>query len=140
VQAAGTQLHIETIIVLAKAGDDFDQHFAKIKSADADAVVVQPSLPLGQVAASAAKIKLPATCPNTAFTQAGGLMSYSSDVRSVHREAATIVDKVLKGRKPEDLPVEITTKFRLVVNVKAAKAIGLQIPPLLLTRADEVIE
>ena len=67
-------------------------------------------------------------------------MAYSSDLASVHRQAATIVDKVLKGRKPAELPVEISTKFRLVVNAKAANAIGLRLPPLLLSRADEVIE
>ena len=93
-----------------------------------------------QVADSAANSRMPAFCPNASFTQAGGLMAYSSDLASVHRQAATIVDKVLKGRKPAELPVEISTKFRLVVNAKAANAIGLRLPPLLLSRADEVIE
>ena len=139
-QQAAAQLKIETKIVLARAGDDFDRHFAAVKDWGGEAVLVQPSLPLKQVADSAANSRMPAFCPNASFTQAGGLMAYSSDLASVHRQAATIVDKVLKGRKPAELPVEISTKFRLVVNAKAANAIGLRLPPLLLSRADEVIE
>jgi putative ABC transport system substrate-binding protein len=140
VQRAATQLNIEMKIILARAGDDFDRHFAATKEWGAEAVLVQPSLPLKQVADSAARIKVPAVCPNASYTQAGGLMAYSSDLASVHRQAATIVDKVLKGRKPAELPVEMSTKFRLIVNAKAANAIGLKLSPLLLTRADEVIE
>jgi putative ABC transport system substrate-binding protein len=140
VQRAATQLNIETKIVLARSGDDFDRHLANVKAWGAEAVLVQPSLPLKQVADSAAKSKMPAFCPNTSFTQAGGLMAYSADLTSVYRQAATIVDKVLKGRKPAELPVQISTKFLLIVNAKAASAIGLKLSPLLLTRADEVIE
>jgi putative tryptophan/tyrosine transport system substrate-binding protein len=139
-QRAAAQLNIETKIILARAGDDFDRHFAAVKDWGGEAVLVQPSLPLKQVADSAAISRMPAFCPNASFTQAGGLLAYSSDLASVHRQAATIVDKVLKGRKPAELPVEISTKFRLIVNAKAANAIGLSLPPLLLTRADEVIE
>lgn len=139
-ERAAAQLNIETRIILARAGDDFDRHFAAVKDWGGEAVLVQPSLPLKQVADSAAKNKMPALCPNEAFTRAGGLMAYSSDGASVHRQAAAIVDKVLKGRKPAELPVEISIKFRLIVNVKAASAIGLNLSPLLLTRADEVIE
>lgn len=139
-QAAAAHLQLQVDAVLTRAGDDFDRRFEMMKSSGIDAVLVQPSLPLAQVSASAAKSKIPAACPNSAFTQAGGLMAYSADLTSVHREAAVIVDKVLKGRKPAELPVEITTKFRLIINTKAAHAIGLTISPLLLTRADEVIE
>jgi putative ABC transport system substrate-binding protein len=140
VQRAAAQLNIEMKIILARSGDDFDRHLAAAKEWGAEAVLVQPSLPLKQVVDSAAKSRMPAFCPNASFTQAGGLMAYSSDLASVHRQAATIVDKVLKGRKPAELPVEISTKFRLIVSAKAADAIGLKLPPLLLTRADEVIE
>jgi putative ABC transport system substrate-binding protein len=139
-QGAASQLNIATKVVLARAGDDFDRRFADVKAWGAEAVLIQPSLPLKEVADSAAKSRMPAFCPNESFTRAGGLMAYSSDLASVHRQAATIVDKVLKGRKPAELPVEISTKFRLIVNTKAANAIGLKLPPLLLTRADEVIE
>ena len=140
VQRAATQLNIETKIVLARAGDDFDRHFAAAKEWGAEAVLVQPSLPLKQIADSATRSRMPAVCPNAAFTQAGGLMAYSSDLTSVHRQAATIVDKILKGRKPAELPVEISTKFKLIVNTRAANAIGMKLSPLFLTRADEVIE
>jgi putative ABC transport system substrate-binding protein len=140
VQRAAAQLKIETKIILARAGDDFDRHFAAAKEWGAEAVLAQPSLPLKQVADSATRSRMPAFCPNASFTQAGGLMAYSSDLASVHRQAAIIVDKVLKGRKPAELPVEISTKFRLIVNAKAAAAIGLKLSPLFLARADEVIE
>ena len=139
-QAAADQLKIEIKVVLAKAGDDFELHFRTIKSWGADAALIQPSLPLREVAQAAARNKLPALCPNENFIEAGGLMSYSSDQTSLHKQVATMVDKVLKGRKPADLPVEMSTKFRLTINAKVAAAIGLTISPLLLARADEVIE
>ena len=95
IQSAGVQSNIEIKAVLAKAGDDFDRHFADIKSWGADAVIVQPSLPLKRVVESAAKSKTPTASPNSAYTEAGGLMSYSADFRIVQKQVAVVVDKIL---------------------------------------------
>jgi putative ABC transport system substrate-binding protein len=88
----------------------------------------------------AAKHRLPTIYENRAFPEAGGLMSYGPDVQEVFRRAATFVDRILKGSKPADLPVEQPTKFELVINLMTARTLGLTIPPSLLQRADQVIE
>ena len=78
--------------------------------------------------------------PSSQFVEAGGLTSYAADVSDLYRRAATYVDKIFKGAKPADLPVEQPTKFELVINLKAAKQIGLKIPPNVLARADRVVK
>ena len=88
----------------------------------------------------AATNKLPAIYSTPRFVDAGGLMSYGPDVSDNFRRAATYVDKILKGAKPSDLPVEQPTKFEFVINLKAAKQIGVTIPPNVLARADRVIK
>ena len=93
-----------------------------------------------QLVELAAKTRLPAIYPNGQFVDAGGLMSYSANIADLNRRAAVYVDKILKGAKPADLPVEQPTKFEFIVNLKTAKQIGLTIPPNMLARADRVIK
>ncbi|MFL5219183.1 MAG: ABC transporter substrate-binding protein, partial [Microvirga sp.] len=92
------------------------------------------------VVAAAARHKVPAIYYDAEYAEAGGLVSYGPSLVGLHRSAAVFVDKILKGEKPADLPVEQPTRFKLVVNMKTAKALGLMVPPALLVRADEVIE
>ena len=93
-----------------------------------------------RIAALAASYRLPAIYPSREYPDAGGLVSYGPSIVHLFRQAASFVDKILKGARPADLPVEQPTKIELVINVKVAKALGLTVPPSLLTRADELIE
>ena len=93
-----------------------------------------------QLAELALKHRLLSVVPNAEYVEAGGLMSYGSNVLSIYRRAATFVDKILKGSRPSDLPVEQPTKLELIINGKTAKALGLKIPESLLISADKVIE
>jgi putative ABC transport system substrate-binding protein len=117
--------------------------FKAATDARAGALFVFASGPLfghaRRVAGLAAKSRLPAMYSQRAYVEAGGLISYSTDLNETWRHAAVFVDKILKGAKPADLPVEQPTNFELVVNLRAAKALGLTIPPSLLLRADEII-
>ena len=92
-----------------------------------------------RIIALAAKYRLPAMYPWRLYVEEGGLMGYAPSLPDMHRRSAYYVDKILKGAKPADLPVEQPTKFELVINLKAAKQIGLTIPPNVLARADKVI-
>ena len=114
--------------------------FAGMASGGVDALVVQPTLPRAPIIALARKHRLATVSGNRAFADAGGLMSYAGSLSDRYRNAAPYVDKILKGAKPADLPVQQPTKFELVINLKTAKALGIALPPAMLTRADEVIE
>jgi putative ABC transport system substrate-binding protein len=122
----------------------FDPAFEAIVSASGAAVLtlVDPftSLHRQRIIDFAAKRHLPAIYETREFVDAGGLISYGIDLSAMQRRAALYVDKILKGAKPADLPVEQPTKFELVINLRTAKTLGLTIPPSLLSRADEVIE
>jgi putative tryptophan/tyrosine transport system substrate-binding protein len=122
----------------------FERAFAAIRRARVNALYVGGSsffwTQRRELIEFAAKERLPAVYWERGFVESGGLMSYGTDWTYIYRRAATYVDKILKGAKPGDLPVEMPTKFELVINLKTAKALGLTIPPSLLGRADEVIQ
>jgi putative ABC transport system substrate-binding protein len=125
--------------------DDFTTAFAEVQKNRAEALIVSSSplfyLHRARLVEFAAKYRLPAMYHQSEFVVAfGGLMSYAPDFRDLFRRAAIYVDKILRGAKPADLPVEQPTKFELVINLKTAKTLGLSIPPSLLARADQVIE
>jgi ABC-type uncharacterized transport system substrate-binding protein len=119
---------------------ELDAAFPAMEKARADAVIVQPSLPIKRVAELAVRYRIPAVSFIRDFAAAGGLLSYGSQEADAYWKAAVYVDKILKGAKPADLPVQQPTRFELVINLKTAKALGLTIPRSLLARADEVIE
>ena len=93
-----------------------------------------------EITSLAARYRLPTVYPFRFFTELGGLLSYGSHPLDNYRRAATYADRILKGAKPSELPVQAPVKFELVINLKTAKALGLEVPPSLLARADEVIE
>jgi putative ABC transport system substrate-binding protein len=140
VQAAAQARNIEIKSFRVREPSELEADFASFAEWKPDALLIHPALPQKLIADLALRHRLPAVSPSSAFCQAGGLASYSADLEPLYRECATLVDKILKGRKPSDLPAELPTRFRLIFNLRTAKAIGLSLPPVLLGRADEVIE
>ena len=132
------KLQIQPIRV--RSVGDFAAAFSQMIGARAEALVVQPSLQRAPAIDLALRHRLPAASPLRLFAEAGGLISYASNSTDIWRRGAQYVDRILKGAKPADLPVEQPVKFELVINLRTAKALGLNISPMLLTRADEVIE
>ena len=143
-EVAARALGVRLQVVEARGPADIDRAFSDMTRARAGALTSLGS-PMffnerRRLVDLAAKNRLPAVYPQREFVDAGGLMSYGPDLADMFRRAATYVDKILKGTKPGDLPVEQPTKFELVINLKTAKALGLTIPQSLLSRADEVIQ
>jgi len=143
-EVAARALGVRLQFVEARGPADFDRAFSEMTRARAGALtVLATTMLLGErrrLVDLAAKNRLPAVYELREFVDAGGLMAYGPDLADLFRRAATYVDKILKGAKPGDLPVEQPTKFELVLNLKAAKALGLTIPQSVLGRADEVIQ
>jgi len=141
---AARALGVQLQFVEARGPADLDRAFSDMTRARAGALTVLPSLMFlrehRRLVDLAAKHRLPAVYTVKEYVDAGGLMAYAPNLADVFRRAATYVDRILKGAKPGDLPVEQPTKFELVINLKTAKALGLTIPPSLLQRADQVIE
>jgi putative ABC transport system substrate-binding protein len=123
---------------------EFDAAFAAMAKARDDAVIVLGDNVLDtrreKLLELAARTRMPAMHPTKTYVAAGGLMSYATDQNDLFRRSAAYVDRILKGAKPGDLPIEQPTKFELVINLKTAKALGLTIPQTLLLRADQVIQ
>jgi len=143
-EAAGRALGVRLQFVEARRPADFDRAFSDMTKARSDALTMLGSnmflIERRRLVALAAKNRLPAVYPLREWVDVGGLMAYGPSFPEVYRRTATYVDKILKGAKPADLPIEQPTKFELVINLKTAKALGLTIPQSLLQRADEVIE
>src|SRR5262249_6926690 len=121
-----------------------DRVLAHARAGGASGIIAPPDyvtfLHRKRLAEAALKHRLPGCYWTREYVDAGGLLTYSADTTEFRRRAATVVDKILKGAKPAELPVEQPTKFELVINLKTAKALGLTIPPAVLARADEVIQ
>jgi putative ABC transport system substrate-binding protein len=143
-EAVAKSLGVKLISLPVRSLDDFESAFARAKKERAQALTTIPGALIPnqrrQVLDFAAKNQLPAMYPFSEYVEAGGLMSYGPSYTDSWRRAADFVDKILKGTKPADMPVEQPTKFEFVVNLKAAQQIGLTIPPNALARADKVIK
>jgi putative ABC transport system substrate-binding protein len=143
-QPAAEALGVKLQPVEARSPNDLDRAFATIKAARPNGLIVLPDRLLlayrESIVQFVTKNRLPGMFPFREFAQEGGLMAYGPDYTDMFRRAATFVDKILKGAKPADLPIEQPTKFELVINLKTAKALGLTIPQTVLLQADHVIE
>jgi putative ABC transport system substrate-binding protein len=142
---AARSLGVEPVEARVRSATDIKQFVTSFATSDA-ALIVMPDIfvatkaNLDLIISLAGRYSLPAIYPFRYMAEAGGLMSYGIDPTDLWRRASIYVDRILKGAKPADLPVELPTKFKLVINLKTAKALGLTVPETLLARADEVIE
>jgi len=145
IQAVAPSLGIEVTPIDVRDTGEIERVIAAFARTSNGGLIVTPS-PLSAsvhrdlIIALTARHKLPAIYPSRIFVPHGGLMSYAPDIVDQYRRAAGYVDRILKGEKPADLPVQAPTRYELVINLKTAKALGLDVPPTLLARADEVIE
>jgi putative tryptophan/tyrosine transport system substrate-binding protein len=143
-KAAALTMGLEVHAVSASNGDEIDIAFRKLVSERTDALLVAPDLYLNsrrvQIAILAAHYSVPTIYTVRNYAEAGGLISYGTNSADALRQQGIYIGRILKGTKPADLPVEQSTKFELVINLRTAKALGLEIPPPVLARADEVIE
>jgi len=144
VKDAARSLGLQAQIVAARGPEDFEGAFAAMTKERAGALLVFPDgmflLHRTPIVDLTAKSRLPALYTGEGWADAGGLMAYAANLPDLFRRAASYVDRILKGAKPGDLPIEQPTKFELVINMKTAKALGLTIPPSVLLQADRVIE
>jgi putative tryptophan/tyrosine transport system substrate-binding protein len=141
---AAEQLRIKFDIFDARTGAEIKTALQRLNDAQPDGVLVAPDLFLlthrSEIAAALAKYRLPAVYPFREYAGVGGLMIHGANLSILFERSAGYVDRILKGTKPADLPVQLATEFELIINLKTASAMGLAIPPALIARADEVIE
>jgi putative tryptophan/tyrosine transport system substrate-binding protein len=144
VQRAANALTVRIDVIEARNLQELDTAITALAAKSPNALLVATDPFLGgrahEIVTATTQQKLPAMFGFREYPQAGGLMSYGANLAEMYRRVATYVDRILKGAKPADLPIELPTKFELVINLKTARAIGLEVPPALLARADEVIE
>jgi putative ABC transport system substrate-binding protein len=140
IQQAAPKVRLEVHQIIVRNSNELDGAFAAIARAQADAIMIQGSLSDKLTVDLALKYRLPSLSTQNSAVQAGLLMSYSADLTERGHEIARYVDKILKGTVPADLPVQQPTRYELTINLKTAKALGLTVPPVLLARADKVIE
>jgi ABC-type uncharacterized transport system substrate-binding protein len=144
IQAVAPPLGVEVYPINTRDAGEIERAVAAFARGSNSGLIVTGSasaqLHRDPIVALAARYKLPAVYSNRFFVARGGLMSYGTDFVDQYRRAADYVDRILKGEKPADLPVQTPTKYELVINLRAAKALGLEVPPTLLARANEVIE
>lgn len=141
-EAAARVLGVQLQVVEVRGAAAIDRAFATVKGAGALLALPDPFFRnhLGRILDLTAKGRLPALWVTREFVEAGGLMSYGPNIPEMHRQAATFVDKILRGANPAELPIEQPSKFELAINVKTAKALGLTVPPSLLLQADKVVD
>ena len=140
IQLGGEATRTTINAVRVKSSEEFEAAFTAMEKDRPDAIIVQPSLPTQRAAELALKHRVPAVSVPRWFAEEGGLMSYSAVYVELFRKAALYVDKILKGAQPAELPVEQPTHFELVINMRTAQALGIELPPSFLARADQVIE
>jgi putative tryptophan/tyrosine transport system substrate-binding protein len=144
VETAAPSLSIKLFAAKVRNADEMEGVIEQFAREPDGALLVMPDLFTAtnrqSIIALAARHRLPAVYPFRYFVASGGLMSYGTETLETYRQAAAYVDRILKGENPGDLPVQAPTRYELVINLKTAKALGLDVPPTLLARADEVIE
>jgi putative tryptophan/tyrosine transport system substrate-binding protein len=144
VKMAAQSFKVEAVEIIVRDAADIERKLAEFSRAANGGLILPPDAVTVRhrqlIVALAANYRLPTLYALREFVTDGGLMSYSTDLTDIFRRAASYVDRILKGEKASDLPVQAPTKFELIINLKTAKALGLEVPMTMLGRADEVIE
>jgi putative ABC transport system substrate-binding protein len=139
-QSAARKLRITLGVSTVRTPAEYEAPFVEWEKLRVQALIVQPSLIRARAIELAMKYRLPAVGPSTLFAEAGGLMSYSGSLKEVAQKAATFVERILKGARPAELPVEQPTSFELALNLKAARALEIEFPAEVMARADVLIQ